>query len=76
MQNVNATALRRPGYSTAVRWAHWLVPDGVGFVLASKALRTEIHDRVTGNDVFVALHDELQSRGGGSVYLPGSTEET
>jgi N-acetylglucosaminyldiphosphoundecaprenol N-acetyl-beta-D-mannosaminyltransferase len=70
------TALGRSEFSTALQTADWLVPDGIGMVLASKALGGHLQDRVTGSDVFHRLHDELQSRGGASVFFLGSTEET
>jgi N-acetylglucosaminyldiphosphoundecaprenol N-acetyl-beta-D-mannosaminyltransferase len=71
-----ATALGRTDFSAALKNADWLVPDGVGMVLASRALGGHVSDRVTGSDVFLGLHDELQSRGGASVFFLGSTEET
>ena len=71
-----ATALGRRDFSSALKNADWLVPDGMGMVLASRALGGHVKDRVTGSDVFSGLHDELQSRGGASIFFLGSTEET
>ncbi|MCZ2099647.1 MAG: WecB/TagA/CpsF family glycosyltransferase [Anaerolineae bacterium] len=69
-------ALGRPRFAGALKHADWLVPDGVGVVQASWFLGGRIRERITGSDVFRAVHDRLQARGGGSVFFLGSTEET
>ena len=38
--------------STALNDADWLIPDGVGIVLASRFLGGRIRERVTGSDIF------------------------
>ncbi len=68
-------ALRLPAFASALMGANWLIPDGAGIVLASKVLGGRIHGRITGPDLFEALHDELQSRDGATVFFLGSTED-
>ena len=68
--------LSRPAFRDALRSADWLVPDGVGVVLASRFLGGSIRQRVTGSDIFSAVNTALQDRGGGSVFFLGSTEDT
>ena len=69
-----AVATDRPAFELALKAADWLVPDGVGVVLASRVLGGCIRERVTGTDIFCALHDYLQARGGASVFFLGSIE--
>lgn len=71
-----AVALDRPEFESALRDADWLVPDGVGVVLASRLRGGSIRERVTGSDVFHGVHKQLNARGGGRVFFLGSTEET
>lgn len=71
-----ATALRLPGFAEALRSADWLIPDGVGIVLASRALGGRVRERVTGSDIFHGVNEHLHRRGGGRVFFLGSTEET
>lgn len=69
-------ALKDKAFSTALHTADWLIPDGVGVVLASRLLDGEIGERVTGSDIFQGVHKELERLGGHSVFFLGSTEET
>ena len=62
-------------FSRALRNADWLIPDGAGIVLASRFQNGVIKDRVTGSDIFAAVHERL-NRTGGSVFFFGATEET
>ncbi len=71
-----AVALGRPAFDLSLKAADWLLPDGVGIVLASRFLGGHIRERITGTDIFHALHDRLQAKGGASVFFLGSTEET
>ena len=64
-----------PLFTRALRQADWLVPDGQGFVLASRAFGGRIRQRVTGNDIFDGVTGLLEQTGG-SVFFLGSTEET
>jgi N-acetylglucosaminyldiphosphoundecaprenol N-acetyl-beta-D-mannosaminyltransferase len=63
-------------FDTALRAADWLIPDGVGIVLAAMVLRTPIWGRVTGSDIFWRLHAALERQGNRSVFFLGATEAT
>ena len=63
-------------FSQSLRDADWLIPDGIGIVIASQFLKGGIRVRVTGADVFFALQDQLNRAGGHSIFFLGSTEET
>lgn len=63
-------------FAQALRSATWLVPDGVGVLMASRLLGGRIRQRVTGSDIFLGLHERLNARGGMSVFFLGATEET
>lgn len=65
-----------PAFASALRSADWLVPDGVGIVLASRILGGRISDRITGSDVFEGLHRRLDEAGGGRVFFLGASEST
>ncbi|HAP39351.1 MAG TPA: hypothetical protein DCQ94_06275 [Nitrospira sp.] len=69
-------ALRDELFAQALDDAHWLVPDGVGVVLASRILGGRISGRVTGSDVFLGLHQRMNDHGGMSVFFLGGTGET
>jgi len=69
-------ALHRPEFRAALNAADWLIPDGIGVVLASRILGGEIRERVCGPDVFLGLHDFMQKSGNYSVFFLGSTEDT
>jgi N-acetylglucosaminyldiphosphoundecaprenol N-acetyl-beta-D-mannosaminyltransferase len=71
-----AVALHDRLYSEALNAADWLTPDGVGVVLASRCLHGVIQQRVTGSDIFQSVHQELDRRGGCSVFFLGSTPHT
>ena len=63
-------------FSIALKHADWLIPDGVGIVIASKILGGSIHERVTGSDLFSALNNRMNLNGGHRVFFLGATEET
>jgi len=64
-----AVTMKDEIFSRALKAADWLVPDGVGVVLASCLLGGAIHDRVTGSDVFAGLHKRMNAVGGMSVFF-------
>ena len=70
------TALNTPDFSTVLHQADWLVPDGIGIVLASKLNGGRIHDRITGYDIFNGVNELLNRQRKGSVFFLGSTEKT
>lgn len=63
-------------FELALRDANWLVPDGIGIVLASLLLKGSIQERVTGSDIFLGLNQYMNAERGMSVFFLGSTEET
>jgi N-acetylglucosaminyldiphosphoundecaprenol N-acetyl-beta-D-mannosaminyltransferase len=69
-------ALKIAPFSVALHDSDWLVPDGIGIVLASRILNGRIKERVTGSDIFHSLHAELNRLGGAKVFLLGATEST
>jgi N-acetylglucosaminyldiphosphoundecaprenol N-acetyl-beta-D-mannosaminyltransferase len=71
-----AVALHRPDFHDALNAADWLIPDGVGVVLASRIMGGTIRQRVSGPDMFYGLHDFMQKAGNYSVFFLGSSEET
>lgn len=65
-----------PFFERALHGADWLIPDGIGVVLASRFLGGQIRKRVTGSDIFLGLQTILNREGGKKVFFLGSTEET
>jgi len=64
-----------PGFANALASANWLIPDGIGIVLASRVLGGRIRGRITGADIFVKVNSGLD-RESGSVFLLGSSDVT
>ncbi|ACT59470.1 WecB/TagA/CpsF family glycosyltransferase [Hirschia baltica] len=62
-------------FETALKSADWLIPDGIGIILASRLLGAPLPERITGFDVFENVMCDLNGRGG-SVFFLGSTAET
>ncbi|MCH2094416.1 MAG: WecB/TagA/CpsF family glycosyltransferase [Rhodobacteraceae bacterium] len=62
-------------FNAALQNADWLVPDGIGIVLAGRLLNRPMTQRITGFDIFDGVMKDLDRRGG-SVFFLGSTEET
>lgn len=60
----------------ALRSANWLVPDGVGVLVASKLMGGRLSKRVTGSDIFHNVSLRMNSIGGMKVFFLGSTEDT
>lgn len=71
-----AVAREDKQFAAALKDADWLIPDGAGVVLASRALGGSIHQRVTGSDVFLELMKRLEYVGGKKVFFLGGTERT
>jgi N-acetylglucosaminyldiphosphoundecaprenol N-acetyl-beta-D-mannosaminyltransferase len=69
-------SLKDQQFANALRAADWLVPDGIGIVLASRVLRGTIRQRVSGPDVFTALHQRLNRLPHRRVFFLGGTPET
>ena len=71
-----AVALNDSRFALALHDANWLVPDGVGVVWASRVSGGHVHERVTGSDVFSALHQRMNAAGGLSVFFLGASDAT
>jgi N-acetylglucosaminyldiphosphoundecaprenol N-acetyl-beta-D-mannosaminyltransferase len=71
-----AVSLKDPLFSSALRDSNWLVPDGVGVVLASRVLNGDIRERVTGSDIFIGVQNALDRMGGYSVFFLGASDRT
>jgi len=69
-------ALAGQKVEAALRGVDWLVPDGVGVVLASLLLGGRIRRRVTGHDVFSGVLERLDRRGPFRVFFFGSAPPT
>lgn len=63
-------------FQQAIHDADLVTPDGIGIIIASRFLRGNIRERVTGSDVFWGLSAELNKTGGRSYFFLGSTEKT
>ena len=68
-------ALKDHQFAAALRASDWLVPDGIGIVLASRVLRGGLRHRVSGPDVFAAVHQALNRTRGVRVFFLGGTPE-
>ena len=69
-------AMKDKVFAHALKNADWLVPDGVGVVLASRILGGTIKMRVTGSDVFTGLNQRMNAAGSMRVFFLGSTVKT
>lgn len=71
-----AVSLKDNSYTQILWDSDWLIPDGIGIVMASKFLGGKIRERVTGFDVFSNLHERLNRNRGGKVFFLGASKET
>lgn len=70
-----AVARKDKEFRNALLGAEWLVPDGIGIVIASRLLGHRLRARVTGFDVFDCVMRILNESHGSAFFL-GSTLET
>ena len=68
-----AVARNDASFNAALHAMDWLLPDGVGVLLAARWLGIPLNERVTGPDTFMSALEQLNARGG-SVFLLGSTD--
>jgi N-acetylglucosaminyldiphosphoundecaprenol N-acetyl-beta-D-mannosaminyltransferase len=61
-------ALEDQAFVEALRSADWLIPDGVGVVLAGRVLGASIPERVTGSDIFYGLHQRMNATAGTACF--------
>lgn len=69
-------ALKDDDFATALKSSDWLIPDGVGIVLASRIFNGSIRQRLCGPDVFSALNERLNRSRGAKVFFMGGSEQT
>ena len=62
-----------PIFSNALHSADWVIPDGIGIILASKILGGDLNARLTGSDIFAGLSSEMNKSKEFSVFFLGST---
>ncbi|QYH38976.1 WecB/TagA/CpsF family glycosyltransferase [Algoriphagus sp. NBT04N3] len=63
-------------FSLALTSSDYLIPDGVGIVLASYFLNNQKIQKISGFDLHIHFLNLLQSRGGGRVFYLGASEGT
>lgn len=68
-------ALEDAQFRSSLQCANYLVPDGIGILLAAKLRGKNIRQRTTGYDVFKYINKVLNDRSGKVFYL-GSSQET
>lgn len=69
-----AVAERDPVFKDALTSADYLIPDGIGVVLACRLLGQRVAERVTGTDLYVGMMNRLQDRDGAKVFYLGSSD--
>jgi N-acetylglucosaminyldiphosphoundecaprenol N-acetyl-beta-D-mannosaminyltransferase len=68
-------ARRDPPFAKAILEADFVLPDGVGVVIASRLLGGVIRTRITGMDIFRAVNERLDAAGGRRCFFLGSTPD-
>ena len=63
-------------FERSLKNADWLLPDGVGIVLASKIFRNSLKKRFSGPDFFLGLNELLNLHSDCRVFFLGSSEST
>lgn len=69
-----AVSLKDAEYNAALHAATWLVPDGIGVVLASRLWGRGASGRIAGQDIFLGLSARLDRIGNASAFFLGSSE--
>jgi N-acetylglucosaminyldiphosphoundecaprenol N-acetyl-beta-D-mannosaminyltransferase len=70
-----AVARQDDAFAKALRAARWLIPDGIGIVIAGRILGRPVQDRITGADIFEGVMTYLNTTGA-TVFFLGGTEHT
>lgn len=60
-------------FKKALQQSDFLLPDGIGIVLAAKVLKGEKIEKIAGHDVFIHLMQQLEKNGGSCFFLGAST---
>jgi N-acetylglucosaminyldiphosphoundecaprenol N-acetyl-beta-D-mannosaminyltransferase len=71
-----AVATKHGEFAQALCACDWLIPDGIGIVLASMMGQRRIRHRISGGDLFERLCRRLNDEGGFRVFFLGATEQT
>jgi N-acetylglucosaminyldiphosphoundecaprenol N-acetyl-beta-D-mannosaminyltransferase len=66
-------AQKDTNFAQALKCSSWLIPDGIGVVLASRFFTKRLQKRVTGPDIFHEIMVRLDSIGGSVIFF-GSSE--
>lgn len=69
-------ALKDPLFDQAIKYADFVLPDGIGIIMASRILGGSIRKRITGMDIFLDLSMELNRKGVFRFFFLGSIPET
>lgn len=62
-------------FKKALKTSHFLLPDGIGIVIAVKVLNRKKIEKIAGYDVFIHLMNQLNENEGSCFFL-GATQET
>lgn len=65
-------ARSQPNFANALQSADWLIPDGIGVVIASRLNMGRIRRRMTGSEIFEILMQAFDERGAVRVMFLGS----
>ena len=65
---------KNSNFRNALLRSDWIVPDGIGILLALLLHKGKIENRVTGSDIFKQVNTKLNDING-SVFLLGSTKQ-
>ena len=68
--------LKNERLARALHEADWLIPDGIGVVMASKISGGRIKARVAAVDIFSGLSKRMNTMGSMSVFFLGADEKT
>ncbi len=61
-------------FRDAIHAATWVIPDGIGMVIAGNFLRKPVLERITGSDTFYAV-SSVAARSSYRVFFLGASEE-
>jgi len=63
-------------FKEALTASHWIIPDGYGTVIACKLLGLNIHQRISGTDIFNEINYKLNKQKNYKYIFFGSTKKT
>lgn len=62
-------------FEEALHRATWVVPDGIGTMIAANVFGRRVRERITGFDSFLAIHGLSSPKKGLRMFYLGSTEK-